>query len=89
MDNDNIRQLTVAAKHKEPNDKIIAHLEDALKKARTGEVQSVVMVFECTDGYEQHICTAGADRTVLLGMLSRLGHRINQKLDEDFVLEID
>jgi len=85
---DNIHTLTVAPKHKEPNAQIIARLEEALFKARIGDCQSIVMVMELTDGYEQHVCTAGSDRTVLLGMLSRLEHRINQKLDEDFVVEI-
>ena len=60
---------------------IIERLEEALSKARAGEVSSVAIALVYRDGCIEGSWSAPPSHGLLLGSVNRLAYRINQVLD--------
>ncbi|MCY3985642.1 MAG: hypothetical protein OXF23_01155 [Candidatus Dadabacteria bacterium] len=73
----------------EPDEAIVRLLEEALERARNGEIQHAVCIFSDRDLKVTHFEKGeNCDHTVLLGVLSILSHDITAYLrDAAFVLE--
>lgn len=64
-----------------PGQGVVERLEEALEKARAGEISSIALAVVYRDGSVSGSWSDAPNRMLLLGSLSRLAYRVN--LDGD------
>lgn len=66
---------------KQPDERVVTYLEALLQRAREGELISFTYVAELCQGDLETGWTEGRDLFMMAGMVARMQHRIQQRLD--------
>jgi hypothetical protein len=61
---------------------IVEHLEAVLAQAKAGSISSVAIAFVHRDGAVDGVWSAPPSVGLLLGAISRLGHRLHLEMDQ-------